>query len=110
MIWASEAGVDSVEHGHLMNAAAIATLKKNGTYFVPTLYLIDWQRENAAKANLLDYTRHKMQMVSEAAKTNAKKAIEAAVIGVKIGLGTDSSARRLLNCRRCPSGHHLEIG
>src|SRR6266581_5704983 len=28
--WASEAGVDSVEHGHLMDDAAIATLKKNG--------------------------------------------------------------------------------
>jgi imidazolonepropionase-like amidohydrolase len=75
VIWASEAGVDSVEHGHLMNDAAIATLKNNGTYLVPTLYLIDWQRENAAKANLPDYTRHKMQIVSEAAKTNAKKAI-----------------------------------
>ena len=88
VIWASEAGVDSVEHGHLMNDAAIATLKKNGTYLVPTLYLIDWQRENAAKANLPDYTRRKMQIVSEAAKTNAKKAIEA---GVKIGLGTDAA-------------------
>ena len=88
VIWASEAGVDSVEHGHLMNDAAIATLKKNGTYLVPTLYLIEWQRENAAKANLPDYTRHKMQIVSEAAKTNAKKAIEA---GVKIGLGTDAA-------------------
>jgi imidazolonepropionase-like amidohydrolase len=88
VIWASEAGVDSVEHGHLMNDAAIATLKKNGTYLVPTLYLIDWQKENAAKANLPDYTRHKMQIVSEAAKTNAKKAIEA---GVKIGLGTDAA-------------------
>ena len=88
VIWASEAGVDSAEHGHLMNNAAIATLKKNGTYLVPTLYLIDWQRENAAKANLPDYTRHKMQIVSEAAKTNAKKAIEA---GVKIGLGTDAA-------------------
>jgi imidazolonepropionase-like amidohydrolase len=53
VIWASEAGVDSVEHGHLMNDAAIATLKKNGTYLVPTLNLIDWQRENAAKANSL---------------------------------------------------------
>jgi imidazolonepropionase-like amidohydrolase len=88
VIWASEAGVDSVEHGHLMNDAAIATLKKNGTYLVPTLYLIDWQRENAAKANLPDYTRRKMQIVSEAAKTNAKKAIE---VGVKIGLGTDAA-------------------
>jgi len=45
VIWASDAGVDSVEHGHLMNDEAIATLKKNGTYLVPTLYLIDWQRE-----------------------------------------------------------------
>jgi len=52
VIWASDAGVDSVEHGHLMNDEAIATLKKNGTYLVPTLYLIDWQRENAAQANL----------------------------------------------------------
>src|SRR5580698_2715 len=88
VIWASEAGVDSVEHGHLMNDAAIATLKKNGTYLVPTLYLIDWQRANAATANLPEFTRHKMQMVSDAAKTNVKKAIEA---GVKIGLGTDAA-------------------
>src|SRR5213594_4071499 len=60
VIWASEAGVDSVEHGHLMNDAAIATLKKNGTYLVPTLYLVDWQRENAARANLPDYAKRKM--------------------------------------------------
>ena len=88
VIWASEAGVDSVEHGHLMNDAAIATLKKNGTYLVPTLYLIDWQRENAAKANLPEFTKRKMQMVSEQAKINARKAFEA---GVKIGLGTDAA-------------------
>jgi len=88
VIWASEAGVDSVEHGHLMNDEAIATLKKNGTYLVPTLYLIDWQRENAEKANLPEYTKRKMQMVSETAKTNARKAFEA---GVKIGLGTDAA-------------------
>jgi len=88
VIWASEAGVDSVEHGHLMNDAAIATLKKNGTYLVPTLYLMDWQRENARTANLPDFARRKMDMVSELGKTNAKKAFEA---GVKIGLGTDAA-------------------
>jgi imidazolonepropionase-like amidohydrolase len=88
VIWASEAGVDSVEHGHLMNDAAIAVLKKNGTYLVPTLYLMDWQRENAAKANLPDFAKSKMEMVSELGKTNAKKAFEA---GVKIGLGTDAA-------------------
>jgi len=88
VIWASEAGVDSVEHGHLMNDAAIATLKKNGTYLVPTLYLLDWQRENAAKANLPEFARAKMELVSQAGKANIKKAIEA---GVKIGMGTDAA-------------------
>jgi len=88
VIWASEAGVDSVEHGHLMNDAAIATLKKNGTYLVPTLYLVDWQRENAATANLPDFAKHKMEMVSQVGKANAKKAFEA---GVKIGMGTDAA-------------------
>ena len=88
VIWASEAGVDSVEHGHLMNDEAIATLKKNGTYLVPTLYLVDWQRENAAQANLPEYARKKMEMVSQMGQMNAKKAIAA---GVKIGMGTDAA-------------------
>ena len=88
VIWASNAGVDSVEHGHLMNDEAIATLKKNGTYLVPTLYLMDWQRENAAKANLPDFLQAKMKLVSEHGKANAKKAFES---GVKIGFGTDAA-------------------
>ncbi len=88
VIWASEAGVDSVEHGHLMNDEAIATLKKNGTYLVPTLYLMDWNRENAAKANLPDFARKKMALVSAQGKQNIKKAFEA---GVKIGMGTDAA-------------------
>jgi imidazolonepropionase-like amidohydrolase len=88
VIWASEAGVDSVEHGHLMNEEAIATLKKNGTYLVPTLYLLDWQRENADQANLPDFARRKMEMVSQTGKMNAQKAFEA---GVKIGFGTDAA-------------------
>src|SRR5437660_6287308 len=86
--WASDAGVDSVEHGHLMDDASIATLKKNGTYLVPTLYLVDWQRENAATAHLPDYARKKMEMVSQMGQNNARKAFAA---GVKIGMGTDAA-------------------
>lgn len=88
VIWASEAGVDSVEHGHLMNDEAIATLKKNGTYLVPTLYLIDWQREHAAQANLPSFLKTKMDLVSRTGKENARKAFAA---GVKIGMGTDAA-------------------
>jgi imidazolonepropionase-like amidohydrolase len=71
-----------------MNDAAIATLKKNGTYLVPTLYLIDWQRENAAQANLPEFLKQKMELVSQTGKMNARKAFEA---GVKIGFGTDAA-------------------
>jgi imidazolonepropionase-like amidohydrolase len=86
--WASEAGVDSIEHGHLMNDASVATLKKNGTYLVPTLYLMDWNKQNAAKTNLPDYVRRKMEMVSAVGEASNKKAFAA---GVKIGFGTDAA-------------------
>jgi imidazolonepropionase-like amidohydrolase len=88
VIWASEAGVDSVEHGHLMNDEAIATLKKNGTYLVPTAYLLDWHREHATEANLPDFLKAKMERVSAVGKQNIQKAIQA---GVKIAMGTDAA-------------------
>jgi imidazolonepropionase-like amidohydrolase len=88
VIWASEAGVDSVEHGHLMSDDSIAVLKKNGTYLVPTLYLMDWQRGHAAQANLPAFLKAKMELVSSVGKQNVQKAIKA---GVKIGMGTDAA-------------------
>jgi imidazolonepropionase-like amidohydrolase len=86
--WASDAGVDSIEHGHLMDDNAIATLKKNGTYLVPTLYLTEWWTENMERMHAPDYLKEKMKTVSMAAEKNAQKAMRA---GVKIALGTDAA-------------------
>jgi imidazolonepropionase-like amidohydrolase len=86
--WASDAGVDSVEHGHLMDESSIATLKRNGTYIVPTLYLMDWNRENLSKRNAPDYVVRKMQAVSAVGQENLKKAFAA---GVKVAFGTDAA-------------------
>lgn len=86
--WASDAGVDSIEHGHLMDDNAIATLKKNGTYLVPTVYLTEWWAENMDHMKAPDYLKAKMKLVSESSEKNIKKAIAA---GVKIGLGTDAA-------------------
>jgi imidazolonepropionase-like amidohydrolase len=86
--WASDAGVDSIEHGHLMDDASIATLKKNGTYLVPTLYLMDWNRENLGQRHAPDYIVRKMQSVSAVGQNNAKKAFAA---GVKVAFGTDAA-------------------
>jgi imidazolonepropionase-like amidohydrolase len=88
VIWASDAGVDSIEHGHLMNDESIATLKKNGTYIVPTLYLMDWNRENLSKRNAPEYMVHKMQTVSAVGQNNLKKAFAA---GLKVAFGTDAA-------------------
>ena len=48
ILWATEAGVDSIEHGSYINDEAIAEMKKRGTYLVPTLYLEDWMRGERA--------------------------------------------------------------
>jgi imidazolonepropionase-like amidohydrolase len=86
--WASEAGVDSIEHGHLMDDAAIATLKKNGTYLVPTLFLTEYMQQNMEHSDVPEFSKQKMRMVAAAAQQNAKKAFAA---GVKVAFGTDAA-------------------
>jgi imidazolonepropionase-like amidohydrolase len=86
--WASEAGVDSIEHGHLMDDAAIATLKKNGTYLVPTLFLTEYMQQNMERSEVPEFSKQKMRMVAAAAQQNAKKAFGA---GVKVAFGTDAA-------------------
>jgi imidazolonepropionase-like amidohydrolase len=85
ILWATEAGVDSIEHGSYMNDEDIAAMKKHGTYFVPTAYLIDWMQENG---HLSPFYAQKMKDVSGVEKQNAIKAIKA---GVKVALGTDAA-------------------
>jgi imidazolonepropionase-like amidohydrolase len=86
--WAAEAGVDSIEHGSYIDDAAIALMKKNGTYLVPTLYLADWMRENAAKIGLPAMYATKMKDVTAVSRQNIKTAFNA---GVKIAFGTDAA-------------------
>ena len=86
--WASEAGVDSVEHASYIDDAAIAELKKNGTYLVPTLYLGDWFMENAEKNRVPDFLLVKAKAVMPAARKNVAHAFAS---GVKVAFGTDAA-------------------
>ena len=86
--WASEAGVDSIEHGHLMDDAAIATLKKNGTYLVPTLFLGEYMEKNLDRSDVPEYSKQKMRDVIAAMRKNTGKAFAA---GVKVAFGTDAA-------------------
>jgi len=85
ILWASKAGVDSIEHGSYINDEAIAEMKKNGTYLVPTLYLEDWMLEFG---NLPPFYHQKMLDTIAVAKNNIKHAMQA---GVKIAMGTDAA-------------------
>jgi imidazolonepropionase-like amidohydrolase len=85
ILWATQAGVDSIEHGSYINDEAIAEMKKRGTYLVPTLYLEDWIVQNG---HLPPFSEKKMIEVSAVAKNNIRHAMQA---GVKIAMGTDAS-------------------
>ena len=86
--WASEAGVDSIEHGHFMDDAAIATMKKNGTYLVPTLFLTEYMQQHLENSGVPEFSKKKMREVAAAAPLNVKKAFAA---GVKVAFGTDAA-------------------
>ena len=80
---ALEAGVDSIEHGTILDDAAIAGLKKSKTYLVPTVYLIESFDTSKLPPALLE----KAVVVGENAFIGLKRAIEEKVV---IAYGTDA--------------------
>jgi imidazolonepropionase-like amidohydrolase len=82
------AGVDSIEHGHLANRAALELMKAKGVYLVPTLSVVDAlvakHPEAAASPERRAFVEAMRQMVATAK-----------ALGVKIADGSDpASAER----------------
>lgn len=88
ILWATEAGVDSIEHGSYIDDAGIAAMKKNGTYLVPTLYLADWFMENAERLHVPEAMIAKGRIVLPESRKNIAHAFAS---GVKVGFGTDAA-------------------
>jgi imidazolonepropionase-like amidohydrolase len=88
ILWATEAGVDSIEHGSYIDDAGIAAMKQHGTYLVPTLFLGDWLIDNAAQTHMPPSILAKAKQVVPAARQNVARAFAA---GVKVGFGTDAA-------------------
>jgi imidazolonepropionase-like amidohydrolase len=87
MIWASEAGVRSIEHGTYMDAEAAAVLKKHGTWYVPTLYVIE---PILAEGNPLHISEGSLAKTREV-RGHMREAFKTALkTGVKIAFGTDA--------------------
>ncbi len=80
---AIRAGVETIEHGSMLDDEAIAMMKERGTYLVPTTYLT--YRINMAV--LPPLVRQKAETVIPYAHESLRKAVAA---GVKIAFGTDA--------------------
>ena len=88
ILWATEAGVDSIEHGSYINDECIAAMKQHGTYLVPTVYLQTWMLENAQSIGLPPMYAGKMRQIIEIARKNLSHAFAS---GVKVAFGTDAA-------------------
>jgi imidazolonepropionase-like amidohydrolase len=88
---AVEAGIDCIEHGFLIDEAAIALMVQRGTFLVPTTYLADGMDIAQAAPDL----RAKAAELFPRARDSVRAAIAA---GVRIAVGTDAPA--------IPHGHN----
>ena len=85
IIAAVKAGVDSIEHGSLIDKKAIRLMKSKGTYLVPTTGLDEFMQPLLKKMN------PKMREKSEYILPLARKRLSLAIkSGVKIAMGSDS--------------------
>ncbi len=85
---AVEAGVASIEHGTFMDAEVMRLMKKNGTYYVPTILAGDWVAEKARIDGFFpDLVRPKAAAIGPVIKSTFAAAYKA---GVPIVFGTDS--------------------
>jgi len=84
---ALRSGVDSIEHGHLLDDEAIALFKERGAYLVPTLTAPACILEHAEHGGQPDYVVRKAREINENLVQNITRAFKA---GVKVAGGSDA--------------------
>jgi imidazolonepropionase-like amidohydrolase/heat shock protein HslJ len=84
---AIRAGVDSVEHGTLLDDEGVRMLKENGVFLVPTGAI--WEiEEEAPKPDAPAWQRERQEGFRRGSREGFRKAVAA---GVKIAMGSDAS-------------------
>lgn len=83
IIASSEAGIDSIEHNSIMTEEAARVLKKNGTFVVPNLHLV----EAIDVATLPPALAAKQTQLIPRVTESFRRALET---GLKISFGTDA--------------------
>jgi imidazolonepropionase-like amidohydrolase len=84
---ALRAGVDSIEHGHLVDDVGIALFLERGAFLVPTLCAIRCIVEAGPDAGMPDFVLRKASEIAEDAETRLRQARAA---GVRFAGGSDA--------------------
>ncbi len=84
---AVQAGVNSIEHGSIMDAETLQLMRQKGTYYVPTIYVGVYVLQEFAKKGYPERIMNKARMISPLLATSFSNATKA---GVKIAYGTDA--------------------
>jgi len=84
---AAKAGVDSIEHGSLIDDEGIRTMKEHGTYLVADIYNDDFILGLGKQYGFTNEMLEKERMVGQQQREGFRKAAQA---GVKIAYGTDA--------------------
>ncbi len=84
---ALRSGVDSIEHGHMLDDEAIALFKERDAYLVPTLAAPTCILEHAETGGQPDFVVRKAREINEHMLQNIRRAFEG---GVKIAGGSDA--------------------
>lgn len=86
-------GVDSIEHGTLLDAENIRLFRESGAYYVPTLSTVNGYLERLA-ANPDAYTGEVLAKIQWRIGITGKSLQQAVPAGVKIAFGTDAGVSR----------------
>lgn len=81
------AGVNSIEHGSIMDTEIFQLMKQKGTYYVPTIYVPEYVIQEFAKKGYPEKIIDKARTIAPQILTSFKDATKA---GVKIAFGTDA--------------------
>jgi imidazolonepropionase-like amidohydrolase len=85
--YAVRAGIDSIEHGSLIDAEGIELMKQHGTYLVADIYNDDYILGKAGDFGLPKEMIDKERSLGRLQRENFAKAVAA---GVKVAFGTDA--------------------
>lgn len=96
-------GVDTIEHGNVLDDECIELMVKHGTYLVPTLAVVHEVIRKGTQYGLPEYGLAKARSVYEQHRQSIARAYQA---GVRIAMGTDAAFNI---CRNGDNAIELEL-